>query len=156
MNLRCNPALLGGLLALGIGGAGCKSKVSDPPPPVQQAVTPATPASSAPADPCDSIATQVGMNACYGQKAKLADSLEQAAFTAARNALKGKGADDRVAQLEAAEQAWAAYRDAECQAEAGLNEGGSVVPLVIATCRAGLADRRAEELKEVYQEWAKQ
>lgn len=96
------------------------------------------------------------MNACYGQKAKVADSLEALAYAVAREALHTKEADDQIPLLEAAEKAWADYREAQCKAEAGLNAGGSIAPTVIANCRGGLATRRAEELKQVYQEWAKQ
>ena len=96
------------------------------------------------------------MNACYGQQAQAGDSLETAAFAMAKAALLSKRAEARLPQLEAAEKAWTAYRDAQCQAEAGLNAGGSIVPLVVARCRTGLARRRAEELKAVYEEWASQ
>jgi uncharacterized protein YecT (DUF1311 family) len=130
-------------------------KPADAPPPTDPPA--ATPAVRTPqADPCDSAVTQMAMNACYGEKARIADSLETVAYAGAKAALHQKGADDRMPQLEAAEKAWAAYRDAQCQAEAGLNEGGSIAGLVVATCRSGLAGRRTEELNTVYVEWARQ
>lgn len=134
---------------------GCKPRQAADDPPAQQPPVAAAPVQASAPDSCDSAASQMAMNACYGQKAKVADSLEALAYAAARGALHTKGADDRIPQLEAAEKAWGEYRDAQCQAEAGLNEGGSIAPLVVATCRGGLATRRAEELKEVYQEWAR-
>jgi uncharacterized protein YecT (DUF1311 family) len=96
------------------------------------------------------------MTACRAQVAKEAEALEEGRYAAAMQALETKGATDQRGLLEAAEQQWREYRDAQCQAAAGLYGGGSMAPMVTADCRARLAGQRAAELKAVYLDWAAQ
>jgi uncharacterized protein YecT (DUF1311 family) len=96
------------------------------------------------------------MTACQAEEAKRADSLEIEQYGAARQALESKGAAVQVPLLDSAEQAWKSYRDAQCEAEAGLYAGGSAAPMMKVVCQGRMARSRTEELKQVYEEWARQ
>lgn len=136
-------------------GAGCAER---PRPSADASNPPAasTQVAVRPAQPCDSATTQLAMTACHAQAAKDAEALEETRYSAARQALQTKAATDQIGPLEAAEQAWKQYRDAECTAAAGLYAGGSIAGLITADCRARLASERAAELKTVYLDWAAQ
>jgi uncharacterized protein YecT (DUF1311 family) len=55
------------------------------------------------------------------------------------------------AKLQAAQRAWVGYRDANCDAEAALYEGGSIVPTIRADCLESLTRERIKELHRIYE-----
>ena len=112
----------------------------------------AAPAPAAQADPCASAANQLELNLCKAAHARRADSLEVAQYDSATRWLKQRQAADRLPLLDASDQAWKVYREAQCKAEAGGYAGGSLAPTILADCQARLANLRAEELKKVYAE----
>lgn len=114
------------------------------------AAPPAGPAAQA--DPCDSATSQMAINACKAALAARSDSLELAQYDVATAWLKQRGATDRIPLLEASEQAWKAYREAQCKAEGGGYAGGSLAPTIIADCRTKLTRLRTEELRRAYAE----
>jgi uncharacterized protein YecT (DUF1311 family) len=61
----------------------------------------------------------------------------------------GLWADDADGRnlLTTAQKAWIAFRDAECDFQAGNSVDGSIYPMLIAMCRTGLTQKRTEELK---------
>lgn len=48
-----------------------------------------------------------------------------------------------------AQRAWLAYRDAQCRSEAYDFRGGSMAPLIDASCKAAMTRARTEELREL-------
>jgi len=52
-------------------------------------------------------------------------------------------------QLAAAERAWIAYRDKECDLETAGEAGGSIRPLLQATCLKALTERRSADLRRL-------
>ncbi len=52
-------------------------------------------------------------------------------------------------QLLAAQRAWLAYRDAQCDSEGYLARGGSAEPMLVAGCRAALTRERTDELRSM-------
>lgn len=81
--------------------------------------------------------TQSEMNQCSAEDYKRAD----ADLTKAYHKL------EKSAGLITAERAWIAYRDAECAYETSSVEGGSMAPLVNATCMTQLTKERTSILK---------
>lgn len=101
-------------------------------------------------DPCDSATTQLAINACYAEQARISDSLEAAQFRVASEYLKNRAQADALKALDAAEQAWKAFVDAQCRAEAAVYAGGSAVPMIQAGCRRRENRARIGVLREVY------
>ena len=66
-----------------------------------------------------------------------------------RKTLKKLGPED-ASRLRKAQRAWLAYRDAHCDAEVKLYEGGSITHIVLPQCRLTLTKNRAEEIQETY------
>lgn len=56
-----------------------------------------------------------------------------------------------AAALRTAQRAWIPYRDAACEAEGIMYEGGSIQPLIIFTCKEHLTRQRTEEMRAVYE-----
>ena len=84
--------------------------------------------------------TQADLDTCVAAEASEAEARLNSAYRAASCHLHG---EDR-ARLRSAERAWVRFRDAEC---AFLSSGGdSVAPMDRASCRADLADKRADDL----------
>ena len=48
-----------------------------------------------------------------------------------------------------AQRAWLKYRDAHCRGEGYYARGGSLEPLLVATCKTNLTRKRTEQLKEL-------
>ena len=57
---------------------------------------------------------------------------------------------DAVAKLQSVQRAWIKYRDANCEAEASLYDGGSIVPATRSACLERNTRARIAELHRVY------
>nr|WP_319250424.1 lysozyme inhibitor LprI family protein [uncultured Celeribacter sp.] len=53
--------------------------------------------------------------------------------------------------LRDAQRAWVPYRDAACEAEGFLFEGGSMQPLIVYSCKEHLTRQRTQEMRAVYE-----
>ncbi|MCX7564978.1 lysozyme inhibitor LprI family protein [Sulfitobacter sp. F26169L] len=96
---------------------------------------------------CIAPQTQQLMNACAAKEYAQADAALNAAWKPAKafaDAI-GKGS----ALLEA-QRAWIAYRDIACDAHASPFEGGSMQPLIRATCLSELTAARTRMLLEFH------
>jgi uncharacterized protein YecT (DUF1311 family) len=78
--------------------------------------------------------TQMEMNACAASDYSRADEELNAVW---RKLPKSK-------ELLAAQRAWIAYRDAECSFRRAQFEGGSIAPLIYATCLSELTRQRTK------------
>lgn len=58
-----------------------------------------------------------------------------------------------VDALRDAQRAWIAYRDAACNAEGMLFEGGSMRPLIEYSCMATLTERRTKDMRAAYEHY---
>ena len=99
-------------------------------------------AASARAVDCANATTQGAMNACAARDRAAADTELDAAFEALQDRVSDEGRD----ALDEAQRAWIAYRDAQCAFESAGTAGGSVHPMIVATCRAELTRARTERL----------
>lgn len=92
---------------------------------------------------CARAMTQQDMNLCAAEEYRAADAMLNAEWRATLDVAKNAGLE---AQLRAAQRAWIAYRDAACSVEAAVWEGGSMAPLIHATCLTRLTRTRTDDL----------
>lgn len=94
--------------------------------------------------------SQVEIGNCVAQAADRADRAMEMALSFARNAaqeLDGiTGRIEGVPALEAAQDAWAAYRDAHCGHVGTGFGGGSGTDIAIQSCRVELTRQRIRDL----------
>ncbi len=102
-------------------------------------------ASTAIAAECDhNDQTQAGMNNCAGADYAASDAKLNTAYGTIMKRLS----DDADARklLQGSQQAWIAFRDAECKFSVSSVDGGSVYPMILAMCLKGLTDARVQQL----------
>jgi uncharacterized protein YecT (DUF1311 family) len=108
---------------------------------------------------CAEAVTQVDMTYCADRAWKLADEDLNLAYGFAQTMMKQIDAalpqDQRGAEqaLREAQRAWIAFRDAGCKAEAYRVAGGSMQPMVVATCLERVTRARTEELRMLGETW---
>jgi uncharacterized protein YecT (DUF1311 family) len=92
----------------------------------------------------DTAMTQMAMNACAALYEQSADARMKKSYDAVACHF---GPDDK-SRLADAQQAWSAFRDADCRLWSNRDAvpKGSISPMVEYTCRAMLAEARADEL----------
>ncbi len=88
----------------------------------------------------DKAQTQTELTMCAADEAKAAEARLKASYEAA---LKYVEPEDRP-QFDKVQDAWAAYRDADCALWGG--GGGSIAPMNASVCLASLDNERADEL----------
>ncbi|HSB53838.1 MAG TPA: lysozyme inhibitor LprI family protein [Gemmatimonadales bacterium] len=140
----------GMMVTLAVAGCSRPDPALDQPAGTSAAPPQAAVAASAQADPCGTATSQMELNLCKAAQARTADSLEGLEYNAATAWLKKRKSLDQVPLLDASEQAWKAYRDAQCKAEGGVYAGGSLAPTIVADCQARENRLRLELLKRVY------
>ena len=97
-------------------------------------------------NPCEGFRTQLEMATCQEQQAKEADQALNTLYAAVMKKLNSK---ERV-QLKAAQKAWIAYREADCEAQTALYKGGSIAPLIKAACLTKATQDRTKDIKRIY------
>jgi uncharacterized protein YecT (DUF1311 family) len=96
--------------------------------------------------PCANIETQSGANACARYKYEQADVQMNKVYAQLMSELGGK--DDKNQQkLKQAQQLWLQYRDANCESESSIYEGGSIRPAVYNHCLATTTEERTRRMK---------
>jgi len=94
-------------------------------------------------DPCANPLTQFDMNQCAGRAFRAAD----AAMSQVYRRLVSMLDEEEKPQLKEAQTAWLKYRDTNCEFVADQYKGGSIRPLIQATCLGDMTKRRTTELK---------
>ena len=116
--MQCRMIAVGMLMALGIG---CSAQARD----------------------CD--ANQASMNQCASKEYAALDAELNTQYNAQMGYLKTSA---RKKALQDAQKKWIAFRDADCQYQAGKREeGGSLWPLAQAQCLSAQTKVRVEQLK---------
>jgi uncharacterized protein YecT (DUF1311 family) len=95
---------------------------------------------------CADAKTQLEINECFGAAYKAADKELNAFY----KSLSAKFIDKDLENLKAAQRAWIQYRDANCEAETALYEGGSIQPAIRGACLERVTRARIAELHAVY------
>ncbi|WP_170417379.1 lysozyme inhibitor LprI family protein [Ruegeria atlantica] len=109
--------------------------------------------SAALADPsleCSDAGTQVEIGSCVGEMEKRVSMALDASYGfAMQSAVELDEVTGRVVAqpaLEAAQEAWRRYRDAQCEAVGASFGGGSGTGIAIASCRVDMGRARVDEL----------
>ena len=97
------------------------------------------------ADDCGKAPDQASMNECAAKSYKRAD----AELNALYEQIVGRLSDRATtrASLTAAQRAWIAFRDAECAFVGSGVAGGSIQPMIVASCLEDLTHRRIKDFK---------
>ena len=96
---------------------------------------------------CGQLATQLDMNQCAAENYGISDKALNQVY---QEVMQGLDADAK-AQLTTAEERWIVFRDAECKFETDRFAGGSIVPLIQASCMERITDNRIAELRQAVQ-----
>ena len=114
------------------------------------AISGVTSAQQKEASPCDSTSgTQSEANACARSRFKQADDQMKHVYDQLLSELSGYGSDGKAQEkLRQAQTVWLQYRDANCDSEASIYEGGSIRPAVYYSCLASITQERIARMKE--------
>ena len=93
----------------------------------------------------DTATTQADLNDCAAQSFEKSDTALNGLYRQIMQRL-GKGSAE-ARQLVAAQRAWIAFRDAECDFAASGVEGGSIYPMTVVNCRDALTQKRIDDFK---------
>ncbi|HBF31557.1 lysozyme inhibitor LprI family protein [Rhizobium sp.] len=102
---------------------------------------------------CNNAQTQSDMNQCAADDLANADKALNAQWKLTRAVLVDADTNLDAAQkggekaLLKAQRAWIDYRDGQCEAEGFSVRGGSMEPMMVASCKARLTEVRTKELK---------
>lgn len=96
---------------------------------------------------CSTSANQMDANICTGQQFDRADAELNRRYAALRSRLDENGRRNLVA----AERAWIAFRDLECNLRTGFNtatpdDNGSIAPMLLGQCKIALTRQRIQDL----------
>ncbi len=94
---------------------------------------------------CDG-ATQAELTSCAEARRAAADKRLNEAYAQVVARLAGPDDQRQRDALREAERTWIGFRDAECRFEEAGSYGGSIHPMELADCAAGLSDARATTL----------
>lgn len=96
---------------------------------------------------CSDPQTQSDMNVCAAEDAEAADKDLNAQYKDTMAALDNDAFETIRDRLRKAQRAWIAFRDAQCEAEAAIMEGGSGAPQLLYSCKAEVSRARTGQLK---------
>jgi len=94
-------------------------------------------------DPCAHPLTQFDMNQCAGKAYRAADATMNQVYRKLVALLD----EEEKAQLKEAQTAWLKYRDTNCDFAGDQFKGGSMRPLIQASCLGDMTKRRTTELR---------
>lgn len=102
---------------------------------------------------------QQDMNICAHREYLIADAAMNEQWKRTRDHMQALDAeadlpswDERPGYwdtLLAAQRAWLQFRDAHCRSEGYEARGGSLEPLLVATCKTTLTEKRTEQLRSL-------
>ena len=96
--------------------------------------------------PCEGNETQAGANACARYKFEKADAEMNRVYGRLMSELAGENDKDQQ-KLRQAQSLWLPYRDANCESEASIYEGGSIRPAIYSHCLASMTEERTRRIK---------
>ena len=109
---------------------------------------------------CEDPQVQQEMNWCAARDFEMADERLNAQWEETAAVMKARdadwatlgSADDRPGFFDSlleAQRGWLRYRDAHCRVDGYTARGGTLEPMLVATCKARLTRMRTEELREL-------
>ena len=96
--------------------------------------------------PCGKYGTQSEANACARRDYEKAEAELKGVYEQLVTELAGRDGEGRW-KLEKAQSLWLQYREAACESEASIYEGGSIRPAIYNGCLAGVTRERADRLR---------
>ncbi|MGL5251086.1 MAG: lysozyme inhibitor LprI family protein [Vibrionaceae bacterium] len=96
------------------------------------------------ATPCHDLDTQLEMNECASQQFEIAEKKLNITYKKVLAQLE----EHRVSKFKQAQANWQNYRKAECTYQASAYQGGSIYPLIYATCLERLTTQRRSDLSQ--------
>ena len=97
-------------------------------------------------DPCKDPMTQFEMNLCSRRDYEKADTELNKVYKQLMLELAGYENDHRP-KFQEAQSLWLKYRDANCDSEASIYEGGTIRPTVYYSCLASVTRERTKGIK---------
>jgi uncharacterized protein YecT (DUF1311 family) len=94
---------------------------------------------------CGNASTQMDMDVCAETAFKADDATLNQLYKQIKTRLGDAASQQK--QLVAAQRAWVAFRDAECNFVASGVEGGSIYPMIVTDCRDELTKHRIQDFK---------
>jgi uncharacterized protein YecT (DUF1311 family) len=101
---------------------------------------------------CDDKKTTLDISQCLIAELKKADTELNRSYQQALKKLKAADAE----RLRKAQRAWIVYRDAHCDAEFGLWDGGTGGHIALPQCKLTLTKARTAEIEETYSRYESQ
>ncbi|MBE9029435.1 DUF1311 domain-containing protein [filamentous cyanobacterium LEGE 11480] len=100
---------------------------------------------------CQNPTTQLAMNICAARDAERSDRQLNQAYQKVRQTYRSysdlpKYRAMRLKKLTDAQLAWIKYRDTNCKWQTSKYDGGSIQPLIYASCVKKMTDQRTQEL----------
>ena len=95
---------------------------------------------------CGEYGTQAEANACARRDFAKAEAEMKGVYEHLVTELAGRAGEGRR-KLEKAQSLWLQYREAACESEASLYEGGSIRPAIYNGCLASVTRERAGRLR---------
>jgi uncharacterized protein YecT (DUF1311 family) len=93
--------------------------------------------------PCGKYGTQAEANACARRDYEKAEAEMKEVYEQLATELAGEGRR----KLEQAQSLWLQYREATCESEASIYEGGTIRPAIYNGCLASVTRERAGRLR---------
>lgn len=103
-------------------------------------------------DPCPDAVTQLDLNLCWGTRMQALEAAVDAETAALGETLRTDGDRSGADLLAQADAAWRAYGEAHCRLAGEFYAGGSIQPMIVAMCRARLAEARLDALEGLRRE----
>ncbi len=101
---------------------------------------------------CDNPQTQTDMNICSSIAYTEADKELNVTYQKALGILKDI-APSKVENFKKIQRAWVEFRDLNCKFARDGYEGGTIAPLIFATCMKELTEQRTKQIPDFFQEW---
>lgn len=98
---------------------------------------------------CNNAITQTDMNSCSAKDFEIAQLELEFVYKKAHAEFQKK---DEIELFEEAHAAWVAYRDAHCTFSANQYDGGTIKPLIHATCMENLTKERTWHIVNLFPE----
>ena len=96
--------------------------------------------------PCGKCGTQAEANACARRDYEKAEAELKGVYEQLVSEFDGRDGEARR-KLEKAQSLWLRYREAACESEASIYEGGSIRPAIYNGCLADVTRERANRLR---------
>ena len=95
---------------------------------------------------CENAKTQLEMNQCTAAAYQTSDQELNSVYASVKDKLDAA----LLEKLQIAQRAWIKYRDANCEAESALYDGGSIRPAIYSACMERVTRARIAELHAIY------